>query len=915
MITRDNRRASRLLTSAASGVLIMLASGTVAWAQDATDEQPEDEIVVVGIRKGIEDAIALKKDNDSIVEAISAEDIGKLPDVSIAESIARLPGLTAQRLNGRGQLISVRGLGPDFTSALLNGREQLSTGDNRAAEFDQYPSELLSSVVVYKTPDASLVAAGLAGTVDLRTIRPLSANGRQLSVGGRYEWNDLGALNTGTEDTGYRLNGAYVDQFLDGRLGVAIGVATTVNPSQVNRFNAWGYPDSGPGGSRVIGGSKSYAQSNELERTGVIGTIEFKPTPTFSTTLDAYYSEFTETQILRGVELPLAWGNDSGANSPTVLAPGATVTNGFVTSGTFNGVRGVVRNDANQRDAQLMTVGWKSVWSPNDLWDLTADFSYGKVERTDQILETYSGTLRPAGALSNIGFRSAGEGGFRFTSSLNYADYSQILLTSPRGWGGDVIPNGQLGYLNRPTVNDDLTAIRLEAKRNLETGPFSYLEGGVNFSQRSKEKIADEFFLGLAGGALSAPIPTNARLATTNLSFLGLGPIVSYDPLALLNSGTYRLVRNPNGDVVIKSWEVNEDVLTSWVKMGLDTELFGLPLTGNFGLAVVSTEQSSTAQAVSTGGPGGVRVTNNGGDEYVEFLPSANLTFELDNDSVFRVALARQMARPRMDQMNATRTVSFNTDPARLASINPNFSAFSGGGGNPQLRPWIAQAVDLSYERYFGGRKGYFSAAAFYKDLESYIFNQQIVTDFAGFPTGGLTPATTLGLYSTPANGTGGAIKGLEFSLSVPAELFFEPLTGFGVVSSVSFTESDIQPDPGQPSRPIEGLSETVGNVTVYYERAGFSARVSNRWRSDFLGEVSGFGNGREFRQVKEESVVDAQLGYAFQSGPLAGLSAVIQANNLTDEPFSTFNGSDERQVIDYQEYGTNYLIGLNYKF
>jgi iron complex outermembrane receptor protein len=102
----------------------------------------------------------LKKGSEMIVEAVSAEDIGKLPDLSITDSLARLPGLTAQRLNGRSQVISVRGLSPDFTTALLNGREQVTVGDNRGIEFDQYPSEMLSSVVVYKTPDASLIGQG-----------------------------------------------------------------------------------------------------------------------------------------------------------------------------------------------------------------------------------------------------------------------------------------------------------------------------------------------------------------------------------------------------------------------------------------------------------------------------------------------------------------------------------------------------------------------------------------------------------------------------------------------------------------------------------------------------------------------------------------------------------------------------------
>src|SRR5687768_12010911 len=164
-------------------VSAMTLSATAAYAQTAEETAAEESkkedavelqtVTVTGIRAGIESAISVKRDSTSIVEAISAEDIGKLPDVSIAESIARLPGLTAQRVAGRAQVISVRGLSPDFATTLLNGRELVSTGDNRSVEFDQYPSELMSGVTIHKTPDAALVGQGLSGTINMRTARPL----------------------------------------------------------------------------------------------------------------------------------------------------------------------------------------------------------------------------------------------------------------------------------------------------------------------------------------------------------------------------------------------------------------------------------------------------------------------------------------------------------------------------------------------------------------------------------------------------------------------------------------------------------------------------------------------------------------------------------------------------------------------
>ena len=175
-----------LLSTALASAIMLTATAVQAQNADADATTTDlDTVVVTGIRAGIEGAISTKRDSSSIVEAISAEDIGKLPDVSIAESIARLPGLAAQRVAGRAQVISVRGLSPDFATTLLNGREMVSTGDNRSVEFDQYPSELVNGVTIYKTPDAALVGQGLSGTIDMRTIRPLSYDGSAVMVSGR----------------------------------------------------------------------------------------------------------------------------------------------------------------------------------------------------------------------------------------------------------------------------------------------------------------------------------------------------------------------------------------------------------------------------------------------------------------------------------------------------------------------------------------------------------------------------------------------------------------------------------------------------------------------------------------------------------------------------------------------------------
>src|SRR5690554_5147979 len=283
----------RNLLSTALASAIMLAApqafsqATATPTADGEDATEIDRVVVTGIRSSIERSIDTKQTSSSIVEAISAEDIGKLPDASIAESIARLPGLTAQRERGRATQINIRGFAGDFSTATLNGREQASTSDNRGVEFDQYPSELLSQVVVYKTPDAALVGQGLSGTVDLQTERPLDFSERVMSVNARYDQNRI----RDRKESGYRLSATYIDQFADDRFGLMLAASRMDSPQPGYQNEVWGFTGErwdpvleenvpaipGNPGVQVLGGGKLYRFDNNHKRDGIATTLQFRP--------------------------------------------------------------------------------------------------------------------------------------------------------------------------------------------------------------------------------------------------------------------------------------------------------------------------------------------------------------------------------------------------------------------------------------------------------------------------------------------------------------------------------------------------------------------------------------------------------------------------------------------------------------
>ena len=222
--------------------------------------------------------------------------------------------LPSQRLSGRADVISIRGFGPDFSTTLLNGREQTSTGDNRAVQFDQYPAEIINQVNIYKTPLASVIGQGIAGTIDLRTIRPLEYGHRVISVGGRAVYPDIGKLNPDAKKYGYRVNGVYVDQFADGRAGVSLAGELGLTSRTRSRNSTPGATrDRRPGGNVKVGRrTEVLFKIDRAEASWSHGHARNSSrADNWTSTVDGFYSNFKDDQIARGIEVPLQWGGGS----------------------------------------------------------------------------------------------------------------------------------------------------------------------------------------------------------------------------------------------------------------------------------------------------------------------------------------------------------------------------------------------------------------------------------------------------------------------------------------------------------------------------------------------------------------------------------------------------------------------------
>lgn len=921
---------------ALAATMALVSGSQVVYAQNAAE--PVEEVLVTGFRASLQNSISAKQNSASVVEAVYAEDIGKLPDSSIAESLARLPGLAGERRDGRTSGISVRGFNENYVATTMNGRELLGIGDNRGVEYDLYPSEIVSGAMVYKTPDASKIHQGLGGIVDLQTIRPLERD-RVLTINANYELNDLKSANPDFDDTGHRAAFIYSDKFADDTIGLAFSFATMESPSQEEQFRGWGYADldnEGPGEVVALGGHDSFVRSSLMDRDTFSGVLQFAPNDQWTFTLDALYIDFTDSKIFRGVEEGTVWGGG-------VTNVHSTIEDNLVTSGEWSGFHSVIRNDGEVKEGELTTFGFNAKYSINDDWALTFDATSGESSKDLLNIESYSGVGRAGtatqGAPAARSYVLTGDGArFGPHSSLvtpDYANPANIRLAGPQAWGGAIAPlvggqnNAQDGFVNNPYFEEELNAVRLQAEGDIEFSIVKGVEFGINYSDRTKSKVNYGAFL-IAPGFYAADgvtiangdiaVPEEYIVGSADLSFLGLGSVIAYDGVGIYKDGLYRTIDATTTEPGRKgdTYEVTEKVTTAYGLAKFETGI----LTGNVGLQVVSSDQSGTGFDAFTGENTlvtAIPVSEN--DKYTKLLPSLNMNFQITDDQIIRFAASKTASRARMDAMRPNSVIGFSFDTARRSSSDPEFSAWSASEGNTHLKPIEAIQSDLSYEYYYAD-DGFVSLTYFYKDLQNWHVSESVVTDFTqwiipGYHDAGIPElVSTSGLTTRTFEAGGGYVAGNEVQVSFPFHILSDSLDGFGLLASGTFLNGEIDYD-GEKAR-IPGLSKESYQLTVYFEKSGFEFRVSGRKRDSYLTEERGVSLALTPAVDQGSELWDAQIGYNFsESGidALDGLTLTLQAQNFTNEKTVTTQETDARQVNRYQNFGANYLLGASYKF
>jgi iron complex outermembrane recepter protein len=947
-------RSSHVLSTA---LVAMLFSGA-AFAQDAAPETsgnaaPEntettsnEAIVVTGLRASLQRSQTVKQNSTSVVEALAAEDIGKLPQSSVADSLGRLAGLAGERRAGRLSGISVRGFREDFVGTTLNGRELIGIGDNRGVEYDLYPSEIIDSAVVFKTPSSDLVAQGVGGTVDLRTTRPLEHK-RTLVANGSFEKNGMKSKNPDFKDTGYRAALSFSDKFADDTIGVAFTAATTSSPTQDNFFSVWGYDKgaitSGPeAGKFVPAGIDISSRSRVLKRDTIAGVLEFKPSDQFSIALDALYIKFSDRGISRGFIEALPTASDGS----TVLSSSGN----HVTSARTTGFNSVLRTDPLDKRGELKTFGANLKYEPASDFHIALDASHAESNKRDTRGESYSG-------LGRAGLTTQGPNNRRtYTYTPNglvfsdnaqaYSDYNIVRLAGPQSWGGGLAPITELnqtavigssgqpigfaqaqdGFVNTGIFDEKLNALRFEVQKDFDGSFIKHVNVGVRYSDHKKSKVNQGFFLTARTYPLDGPIPEDARRGVADLNWVGLGNVVAYDALSLINSDFYK--RYDAGalepDRLGDTYTISEKVWQPFVKADFEAEFSGIRMFGNVGVQGVFTKQRGQGfNSVIGAQLRTIATPVSDGADYTKVLPSLNLNFDLGNGHTLRLAASKVVSRPRIDYLNPGSSVKFRNNVANVTNTDPGLGPWVSTSGNAQLRPYEANQIDASYEYYFAP-DGFISISGFYKDLVNWNVAATTIRDYSQFYIPGYhqavssdgttiyTPATFKGLNTTFTGGLKGSVKGVELQASVPFGRLTSALDGFGLIGAMAFTDGKLDNGSGVP-----GLSKRVYKLTGYFEKWGFSVRGSMNKRSAYLSEDRGGSNTISPVNRAGETLVDAQIGYDFKFSGLKyleGLRVSLQGQNLTNQK-DIYTDTGSGLVSRAETFGRNFMLNLTYSF
>jgi iron complex outermembrane receptor protein len=903
--------------------LAMLVPPALTLAATATDTSPLDEIVVTGIRKSVEQSIEAKRDSTELTEVVTAEDIGKMPDKNVADSLARLPGVTTSAAGANeggfdeNDRVSMRGTNPSLTQTLINGHG-VAAGDwfvldqvqtvGRSVSYTLLPSEIVSKVVVEKSSSASLVEGGVAGSVNIITRKPLDFSKDftlEASAGAVYsdlpskadgQYSALGNFKNDANNFGIMVQLFSETRHLR-RDGVEIlgydTIAPASAPAPANTI-ATAHPDlSGVQYPTEIG-SAFFTQKRE--RNGGMADIEFKPTDNLTLDLSGFSSRLIASNYNRNY---LMWSthfvNSGAGQSPD---PGYVVQNNTLTKANFTGVPGTFYGvyDQISRPDETATanfVNLDTTWNAGSALTFFGQVGYswgdGKTP-TQNVSETQPGLGSGAGYQLN-GLGSAPN--FNLGATNN---------TTPTP-GGVPVTFGWIFGAQDVDVKDKEKWAKIDSAYDVQNGAWKDLKFGVRYEahdRTSDNAIAQgPTFSGVNGGGTStANYPTTFANYPSNFNTFGGNVPTGIWYWTEAQLAAYNSPNNVNRDPITREYyqylfAVHEKNSAAYVQ----ADFKGDSWAANVGVRYVHTQEDAISYTqVDASTPGAVLTSAFGPfagleakHSFNDVLPSANLKLDLSPDLVARFAASETMTRPDYSALAGFTNL---TPPGAPGGTG------GGSGGNPDLKPIRSSNFDAGLEWYFA-KRSLLSATAFYMDLRNYVaYGSQVksyTTYSSQFPNGTLVPYN----LTVPVNAKG-RVDGLEFA-------YQQALTdNFGFAGNYTYADGKqtSMVAPGFDNR-LVGTSKNTYNVSGYFENKMFNARVAYIYRSSFY---SGLDRSSAFTQ-DAIGTLSASLGYTMNEH----FSITLDGMNLNN-PTLKYYALNQTQPRAFYKNGSQYYLNFRFK-
>jgi len=934
MLAVDRHRASvRASIRAILGFASVSAVALSAQAQEAASapEGALEEIVVTGFRESLNAALVLKRDAVGAVDSIVAEDIADFPDLNLAESIQRIPGVAISRQGGEGRQISVRGLGPQFTRVRINGMEALATtggtdaanGTNRARSFDFniFASELFNSIKVAKTSSADQEEGSLGATVDLSVARPFDYDGLTFVTGAQVGYNDL------QEDVDPRATALISNTFADGKFGALLSVAYSDREFRDDGSSAVRWQNAGWTAANLAsyqGTAPSLTDlnasfrpriprydmyENTQKRLGVTASLQFAPSDATLFTLDALYADLDSTRTEQFLEMPNFSSSLTGVDVLQVEIDPATQN---MVYGLFNDVdvRSEQRYDELETEFTQFTLTGSHDFS--DTVHLSGLVGRAESDHKNPIQTTILWDIADADGVS-FDFRNNSR-----TPVLNYGNadvdnadawsLSQIRLRPQTA--NNTFDNYQLDL---KWDTSDSTAVKFGVqykKYEFETTSARRVNEAASADQQGVPRSEYDQQLNLNSSGLSLPAGnTNVWVVPDVKEATSLFDLTNYDAYGVSTA-------NDLGN----NYSVTEEDSGAYVQFEFSADLGSVPIRGNVGVRYVQTDQESTGWARGAGGNTLLTIDS----DYNKTLPSLNLVASITDDFLIRFGAAKAMTRANLSQIT----------PALALSISGNNKTVN--AGNPFLQPFEADTYDLSFEWYFAD-ESLLSLAVFYKDIGTFVQTVRQTGDFSSNPFGlpdsdalaqctaqlpGYDPAAPGAeeaclegwQFNLPSNTPGGDLKGVEISYQQPFTFLPGFFSNFGVQMNYTYVDSEVEYVDAlgvvQTKETLTGLSKNSANATLYWDNGTVMARISGAYRDEYLTTVP----GRNSNDV-EGTAETFNLDFSSRWSVTESLDLTLEALNLTDEFEDQWVDSVGNRLSYYHHTGRQYFLGARYKF